>query len=691
MTTGESLRLLIVEESGSDAESLATEFRNAGHTLAFEHVASGDALAAALEQQLPDIVICGSGDGLPDLQEIASILERCTTPPAVIAIADAVSEADVISAQKCGIDDLVSYERPEHLHMVFERQMQTIRLRHSLQRLEKKLHDGETRCHELIENSSDAIAYIHDGMHVYANRPYMKLFAIETKEEIEGMPVLDMISSEQRDRFKEFLKSDIENGDNSTTLDIECLSPHEGKFNCTMECSPATMAGEPCTQLLIRVHNSNSEFEERINSLSNKDMLTGLSNRQHFMTLLAQRIAHPVSNRKRALIYIMLDNFKSVRDEAGVAASDAVLCDMASLISKQCSEEDTLSRFGDFSFAILKQASDQDAIQRAGVELLNTIAHHLSEADGRAFTLTASIGICAINEHAQDIQKIISYADMACEVARTSGGNQIHTHSTIVDDSIGNEQKSDLDWIISDTIEQERFYLVYQPIVSLKGDTSPRYEVLLRILDEKDHTILPGEFLAIADKTGLSGKIDRWIIDHAFATLAELRKNSTTSFYIKLSGSTLTDSDLTDWISDRLLEYGLDSEGVVFEIPEQVAELDLKHTMSFVEAVHSINCKVALEHIGRNGKLQILNHVPADIIKIDSSLIAKLTSDKEAQDTVKAVIELAKKSGKPCIAENVEDSSCLAKLWQLGIHYIQGNFIQEPSRELGYTFESEVA
>ena len=148
---------------------------------------------------------------------------------------------------------------------------------------------------------------------------------------------------------------------------------------------------------------------------------------------------------------------------------------------------------------------------------------------------------------------------------------------------------------------------------------------------------------------------------------------------------------MTGWISDRLQEYRLDASAVVFEISEQSATVDLRRTKSFAESVQARGCKVALEHVGRSGLTQVLNHVAADILKIDSSLITKLTSDREAQDTVKAIIEHAKVSGNICIAENVEDSNCLAKLWQFGIHFIQGNFIQEPARELGYVFESEIA
>ncbi|MEZ5543151.1 MAG: EAL domain-containing protein [Pseudomonadota bacterium] len=692
MTAGETLRLLIVEESGSDAESLANELRNAGHALACTHVTDAAALDHALEQQLPDILVCGSGAGLPDPRQLGTLLARYDTPPAVIAIAASADEDSVVSARKDGISELVSYDHPEHLRLAFARLAEHARIRQATIRLEKKLRDCESRCQALIENSSDAIAYIHDGMHVYANPPYLKLFAIETAEEIEGLPVLDMISSAEHDRFRDLLKHVIEGDDQTTSLDIECVSPHEGRFSCTMECSPASMAGEPCTQILVRVHSTNTELEERIKTLSQQDMLTGLVNRQHFMKMLEQRLAHFPKNRQRALVYLTLDNFKVIRDEAGVATSDQVLCDMADLIARHCGQEDTLARFGDYSFAILKQDTDQDAIEGSCTGLLKDIAAHLPEAGGRSFAITASLGICAIGPHTKDIQKLISYADMACEVARTSGGNQLHIHSSVVSSGLDHDAQDKWDEIVSDTIANERFYLVYQPIVSLKGDTKPRYEVLLRILDEKGQTILPGQFLSIAEKAGHGSEIDRWIINRACSDLAQLRKRSSAAtFYIKLTAATLAAGDMPAWIRDRLREHELDVSSMVFEIAEQAATADLRGAMTCTEALQGMGCKVALEHVGRTGKLQVLNHMPVDIIKIDSSLIAKLAGDKQAQDTVRAIMEHAKKNGRSCIAENVEDSGCLARLWQIGMHFIQGNFIQEPSRELGYVFESELA
>ena len=693
MKHGDKLQLLIIEESKNDAESLANALRNNGHQIQFNHGTTLDDIETALKNQHPDIVLCGSGTAIPPASEVNTLLGKHELSVPVIVIADEASETDMVAARKSGISSLISYDQPDHLPLAFNREVDLLRLRQQLNALSDALRGSETRCHALIENSSDAVAYIHEGMHVYANQPYMDLFAIANREEVEGTPILDMISESHRDPFKGFLKDYLEKQVDNNSLDIACLNPAGEVFHSSMELSPATMEGEPCTQIIIRVKASNAELEKKIESLSRLDSLTGLSNRQHFMQSLKERISEKNStDDHRALIYITLDNFKVIREECGIAASDIVLCNIAELLEANCGEKDCLSRFGDYSFAILHYDSNEEKTLGLGETLLHKIAGHISDVDGRVITTTSSIGTCTIKSSTNDAQQIISHADMACEVARSSGGNQIHTHSVAVSEQIGLENEQQWDNIIRTTIDEERFYLAYQPIVSLKGDTCQRYEVLLRIIDEAGHVILPGQFLSIAEKTGLSDEIDRWIISTAFRKLAETKKgHDDTQFYIKLSGATLADTGLPVWIDEQLRENHLVSEGIVFEIPERTAIDDLKSAMAFVKGMQNLNFKVAFEHYGHSDQPQLLKHLPVDILKIDGALISGLAGNEANQSRVKAILELAQENGKECIAECVDDAGSLAQLWQYGVDFIQGNFVQEPSKDLDYDFEGEIA
>jgi len=470
---GNNLRLLIVEESENDAESLANILLKAGHSIRFDYAREAEMLESALDVQIPDIVLCGHGEGVISTETVQRILAQRKLSTPVFAIVDEAPEAIVVAARKAGITAVASYDQPDHLQLLVAREIAVLQLQHRVAALEAAFTDCEKRCHTLIEGSSDAVAYIHEGMHCFTNQSYMKLFGIDSHEEVESIPILDIISSGHRDTFKNFLRSFQSGSTEDNTLSISCVNHDHTDFDSTMEFTPASMGGEPCTQIIIRTNNSNKcELEEKIETMMRDDNLTGLSNRQHFMSLIEENInTLDESGDARALVYITLDGFKKIREENGIAASDIVLCDIARLLEQQCCKKDILSRFGDFSYTILHHAGSDEQIQATGVKLLQDISGHMSEVNGHPVTMTCSIGICAINEYSKDAQKILTHADTACEVARSSGGNRIHTHSPVIEEQITGAHEMEWDEVIRKIIDEERFYLAYQPIVSLTGDT----------------------------------------------------------------------------------------------------------------------------------------------------------------------------------------------------------------------------
>jgi len=693
VTHGENLHVLIFEEDANTAESLVNLLGESEQPVQLVHVSEAGKLATALEASVPDILICGARQSSPAFEATQSLLAGRNPDFPVITITDIHPEGSMVEANPAGAAQLVAYDRPDEIRRAFSTEVEILGLRRKLDMLRCRLHAAEQRCHGFIEQSSDAVAYLHDDMHVYANRAYMDLFAISTREDIEGTSILDMVNSDEHEDFRKFLRNYRQQPETAQALRIQCLGAGGETFECNMEFSPAEMDGEDRTQVIIRPRHSYAELEKKLETLSRNDILTGLYNRQHFMRVLGESIDNQQQESgASALIYILLDNFKSIRESVGVAASDFLLRDIAGLVEKNSGRQDCVARFGEYAFTILHYDSSKEKIQALGEKLLHDIAAHVSGIDGHSLSTTGSIGICAITGNARSAQDVIARADLACEVARSAGGNQIHTHSVAVDEHLSGEDNSHWEEIIRNTIDENRFYLVYQPIVSLKGNSGERYEVLLRVVDEAGHVILPGQFLSIAEQTGLSGEIDRWIINRAFKQLAKMRTDGKDiSFFIKLSGTSLTDSRLPEWINTRLKYYRLVSDGIIFEIPELVAVSDLKNTIIFVRSMERIHCKVALEHYGRSNQPQLLNHLPADFLKIDGSLINNLATKEENQAQVKGVVSLAHKHGKKCIAEHVEEAGDLALLWQYGVDFIQGNFVQEPSRHLSYDFEGEIA
>lgn len=246
--------------------------------------------------------------------------------------------------------------------------------------------------------------------------------------------------------------------------------------------------------------------------------------------------------------------------------------------------------------------------------------------------------------------------------------------------------------MVRKTIDEDRFFLVYQPVISMNGISGGHYEVLLRVLGEDGHVILPGQFLSLAEKSSLIMDIDRRVIQMAFETLAETHKEKeNTSFFIKLSGETITDPQLPEWIARQLEKFSLRGDSIIFEIPESVAVNRPQETQAFTETLHALGCKVAIEHFGYANKPDIVKHLCVDFLKIDGSLINNLTGSKDNQKKVRSIVDLAQSTNTLSIAEHVDDAHCLVKLWQYNIDFIQGNLVQEPSGDLAHDFEDEAA
>jgi diguanylate cyclase (GGDEF)-like protein/PAS domain S-box-containing protein len=695
MEQDKTLRLLVVEESRNDAEALANILRNSGQASRLNYAEDEEDFTAALDQQVPDLVLCAMSLEAFSLQDVAGILEQRELKLPLIAIGESANEADVIQAMRLGANDLCSYDQPDHLQLVVKRELSQLRNCHKAQNFEQKFHESEKRARMLMESSRDAIAYVHDGMHIYANKSYLDMFGFDDLEEVEGTPILDMVAPDNHSDFKDFLRNYSKNGEDAGKLETHGMLPDGKPFDAIMEFAAASIDGEPCTQIIIRSQaSSNRELEQKLKFLSKQDMLTGLFNRQYYMEELESAVERAVAGAGgAAILYLLMDNFKDIKDNMGLGAADMLISDMADVLRSVTGDRDIVARFGDHSFTVLRVGADADDIQTLGEKIRLAVENHITQIENHSVTTTCSIGMSVLAKNTQGAQEVISRADLACEVARSSGGNRCHLHNPVVDEKIGKDRDQQMRALIKEALDQNQLKLLYQPIVSLQGDLSEKYEVLLRMVNEDGEHILPSQFLPIAEQTGQSSDIDHWVIRHAISTLAKHRSQGVDArFFIKLSAASLLDEGLVGYIHECIKISRLPGDALVFELAESHASQHLTHAKAFVKTLQALHCKTALEHFGAGANsFQLLKHLPVDYLKIDGSFIHDLASSGESQAMVKSILDTANSMNKQCIAEFVEDAHSLAVLWQNGIHFIQGHFLQAPSETLDYDFSSEVA
>ena len=695
MDNDKVVRVLVVEESLNEAETLNSVLRNAGYAVRPAHAADLEGVAEALEQRPPDLVLCAADLGEPALADVCRAVAASGHRIPVIAVADDYDEARVVEALEAGAADYVGRGHAEHLCLVVARELENVRQRRAHARCEQAWRESEKRCAALLESSRDAIAYVHEGMHIHANPAYLEMFGFTDLEELEGVPILDMVAPSDHERFKEFLRAFSRGEAEGDELELQGLKPDGSTFPARMTFAPATYEGEPCTQILIRRQTSEAELEKKLKYLSKQDLLTGLFNRQYFLEELEEEVNAVLGGGSPgAVLCIEVDNFKAVKESVGIAGSDLVLSDVATLIRQAVSEEDVPARFGDHVFVVLARGRGAEEAKALGERIRQLVEEHISDVGGQSVATTASVGIALVTEHTPSAQEVLGHAELAAEVARTAGGNRVHLHNPVTDEQAGRERDAYWQERLERALAEggEGLRLVFQPIVSLHGDAGEKYEALLRMVDEDTGELVPpAHFLPSARRAGLMGRVDRWVVSRAIDIVAERkRQGHDTVLFVKLSADSVADPEFLPWLAERLKQARVQGDSLVFEVAESEAVTRLKETKQLAKGLKELHCGFTLDHFGSGlNSFHLLKHLPADYLKIDGSFIHNLAGSQENQQAVKSIADMAQSMGRLTIAEYVEDANSLAILWQCGVNYIQGHFLQEPDESLSFDFGAE--
>jgi diguanylate cyclase (GGDEF)-like protein/PAS domain S-box-containing protein len=683
-----AINLLIVERSLNDADNYVSALRNAGLAVHPHRVDKDSELAAALEEKDADLMLCSCGEGNIGLDRVLELIRATDSDVPVLLIVEERSTELLAKARDNGVRDLVDKAIPEHLQLAVAREFHDLLVRRAVGELTNRLSESESRCKALVHSSRDAIAYVHQGMHISANSVYLNLFGFVDMDELEGMSVLDLVDAADHKKLKKVLRS-LDGDTDTAELEVRCVGGSGGAFAALLEFSPASIDGEPCEQIVIRDQSHDRELEQKIQALSNLDVLTGLANRNHFIDALQGRLA---SNPQGAVLYLVMDSFQEARSTAGLAASDGLLKELAELLRDAAGSEDVSARFGDHSFTVLTPRSDPEAIEELAERIRKRVEDHVSASAREFISPTCSIGIATIDGGDAASQDLINHAYQACEAVRKAGGNswKIFDAATEVPElTAKGADETDLNELIAHALEHDRFRLVYQPIVSLQGDSRENYAVMVRLLDKNDEEILPAHFLEQAKASNQMAAIDRWVVKAAIRELALQRKQGNKiNLFVTLSGPGLSDESMLLCVIDALRHENAKGSWLTFQIADEDLRAHIQDAKRLIEGLKKIKCRLAIDHFGVMPKFEsLLKHLPVDYVKFDGSFMQGMSNNKARQEELGALSKQVQELGIKTVATWVEDANSLAVLWTIGINYIQGYFLQEPSPTIAFDFE----
>ncbi|HEB81617.1 MAG TPA: EAL domain-containing protein [Gammaproteobacteria bacterium] len=686
------INLIIIDDSFDSEEKIISTLRTSGYTARSTRVEDDEDLLEALSSHTPDLIIYFEGMELISLKQTLDCLKKNKKAEnARVIVVNKTEQPDVITAMRTGAVDATCFSDINHLILIIAREYQAHVCAKKVSTIENAFRESERRCNALLDSSRDAIAYIHEGMHVYSNRSYLEMFGIEDSDDLEGMPVLDMIAIERRDEFKRSLREYSKTDGSVEKLKTILHKPDGEDFEGEMEFSPAQIDGEPCIQIVIRKEGVNSEeLEKQLKLISQKDQLTGLFNRQYCIDQLEDTIANCETGRcQAALMEIHIDNFEDIKNTVGVIESDQYIREAAKVLQETVNSNDVLSRYTHDSFAIIAYDYNRDNIEAYASEIQNAISQLETSIKDTQINTTVSIGIALIDKDSPEYNEILARSEKAVASAIKKGSNSVHIYVPEKGELTRHEVDARFKSQLTEALKNDHFVLHYQPIVSLHGDTDERYEVFVRLaVADSDELIMPHDFLPAAERIGMSIAIDRWVLDRTIKDyLARKKLGKNTRFFIKMSSSSLKDDTLYDWLKYQIKEHNLGEYALNFAVKESAAVTNLKNAKSLSHKLKTLKCGFVLDNFGNGtNPFQLLNHIHADYLRFDSIFMENLTENPQNQDTIKRMSEQAGELGKLTIAQHVPDATSLSILWGMGVNFIQGYFLQEPMPVMEYDF-----
>jgi diguanylate cyclase (GGDEF)-like protein/PAS domain S-box-containing protein len=686
-----TVKLLVIEASPNRSEKYVNALRNAGIAAHPIRVETEEEILEALEGNDPDMVLCACEGTAVSLSQALSLFEQRPDIPLIVLYQERNQKA-LLQAMRSGARDIVARDDLEHMQLVVKREFEHLLQARRLSKTEQKLKESEDRCTALMQSSRDAIAYVHDGMHVRANPAYLEMFGYFDMDDIEGTPLLDMVTSAFHGKLKKLLRSvDSKSLAEPVTLEVKCQKSDGSDFDAALNFSPGSIDGEPCTQVMITNQKYKKELEQKLAQLTSLDIQTGLHNRQYFMQAMDPDNPTGAPNpANHTLFYITLDNIDEIRNSSGITACDKLVKEVAGTLKELVKEGDVLARFGEYVFTLLTPINAKPDLTKLAEGICSAVETHVVKAGNQVLNPTCSIGIASFPEKEKlEPQKFMNYAFRASEAASSRGGNQFaFFEDAVTSTNVGSEREELLEKVIRNAVEKDRFRLVYQPIVSLQGDLRENYSVMVRMLSEDKQDVLPGDFLLQAEKSGYMAMIDRWVIEHAIEELVQQRKaGKDIQFFISISGASIQDEGMLLWIYKCLDEHQAMGGWITFQLSEVDVRSRIQEVKTLVEGLKQAGCRLCVEHFGMLPKSEtLLKHLPADFVRLDHACMDGIAKSEPKQQQLKSLHDLITSHNAKTVATGVEDANTLAILWNMGINYIQGYFLQEPSEIIAYDF-----
>ncbi len=676
------LRLLALENSPNDVERWIKLFRNAGLPSRVQYVSSIETLEAALQESEWDAALSIEEASSLNAQQLISTVKKHNKDIPVLITMPEYNPQQSATWLSSGARDAIPDTDEEHILQAIIREQASLSDRRKLKHTLQELEAANQRCELLLANASEAIAYIHFGMHVDANAAYLQLTGYDSVDDLAGISLIDMFAEPHKTEIKNLLKT-FDANQYAAPVTSELVQADGSKTPVSLTLSGAQYDDEPCIQLTLTplsVPILNQPVTQK----------TNIDDKQQFLAKAENTIQ---STGEVSLAWIQLDDFESIRHDASIEGIKSIQTTIGELLLKEFPMANCC-QYTEDTFVVLEADSPAKHMSKHLETLQSNIDEHLFGSTEETLTATVTIGFVVQekddkNEN-QSLEVLLKNAESACQLAMKKGGTRLLQYSK-TEELKNQANEGNIKAMIRQALTHDSFHLLFQPIVNITGSEEQHYEVFLRLVSPQGEVVEASSFIETAESSGLMPHIDRWVLRQSVRQLSQVRKHGENiALLIHVNPQSVQGTELVKYLSGLLKATDLPPQSIILQMPESIVLQQLKKIVTFSKAIHSIGCQLAITSFqGDSRSMKVLQHLDVNFVRLDASLTDKLgeQADKKRDEKMIELLNTLRERKTRSIATKVESSQTLAHLWHLGADFAQGYYIQEPSEMMNFEFE----
>ncbi len=688
-----TLNLLVIQDSAEQTNHLINLLQNSSYTVKSGIVENPQELGAILEEQTWDLALVDYESEIVPAQKLLSQFKKIKADIPVILITNGTDNSSTIEGMRMGADFVVPMDEDQYFLLAVDSSQENLKQRRRQVSWKQQCLAAESRCDKLMDNCKDAIAIVQEGTFVYVNGAYAHLFGYPGSDGMILLPVIDTLEQTSQAELMPYLKPLTEEDSVSdTAIDIKAIKSDDSNMQTTINISKVSYQGEAALQFLVH-HVLLTSDTEAIHETDDRPVPLSSIQPKKVMDDVGKVILNARRTGEPSMIfYAHIDQIDDFRRTSGpLFAEQLTTVLLANIIENAPSSTRSISSYSEDTIVLIL---DEDNIE-TGLEQANTLCHSVASktfsVGNNSVSLSLTICVGPINETTESALDCINQCQQVIE-AVDSDLDQAGSDPKVYCLETGPEHKIKSEQQVIEfgklLLEQRLIGIAFQPIAALQGQPAELYEVLMRPKVDQYPDGIPEDFIAKVFKTNVAADIDRWVILESIKFLADkLRQRPETKLFINLSAASIRDTGFTAWLKEALKAAGISPQHIIFQLRELDVGRYVNQAVNLISQLEKIQAKSALTHFGLAiNPLLVLAKLPVNFVKIDNTIVDTAGTGGGDAATLESILSSLQDLNLEVIVPFVETPSIMPTLWQHGVSYIQGHYIQGPSAEMNYDF-----